>query len=166
MITRTPEEAARGVFAALHAHDLDAVRGFLADDDQQEFVPVGAFSGADSVVEFFGELLAAFPDLEFHVEDLVADDRAAAVRWRLVGTFSGTPFQGLQPCWRRIELQGADALIIVRDGRIQANTIFYDGAAFARAIGLLPARGSFVERILYALYNARMRLMRVFRRQR
>jgi steroid delta-isomerase-like uncharacterized protein len=165
-LTRTPEEAARGVFAALHAHDLDAVREFLAEDDQQEFVPVGAFAGGDDVVAFFRELLAAFPDLEFHVEDVVADERAAAVRWRLVGTFSGKPFQGLRACDRRVELRGADAMIVVRDGRIEANTIFYDGAAFARAIGLLPKRGSVVERILYGIFNTKVRIMRAFKRRR
>jgi len=163
MTPRTPEEAARGVFAALDAHDLDAVREFLADDDEQEFVPVGAFTGGDDVVGFFRELLAAFPDLEFHVEDVVADDRAAAVRWRLEGTFTGAPFQGLQAPGRRIVVRGADAMIVVSDGRIMANTIFYDGAAFARAVGLLPARGSLPERLLIELFNTRVRLRRVLR---
>ena len=135
----------------------------IRDSDEQEFVPVGAFSGGDDVIGFFRELLAAFPDLRFNVEDVVADDRAAAVRWRLEGTFTGAPFQGLQACGRRVELRGADAMIVVRDGRIRENTIFYDGASFARAVGLLPARGSLPERLLIELFNTRVRITRLLR---
>ena len=157
---RTPEETARELFAALGAHDLEAVRGHLAADDRQEFVPVGEFASADAVVEFFGAMIAAFPDLDVTVEHVVADAQAAAVRWRLEGTFTGEPFLGLQPCGRRIRLRGADAMIMVRDGRVYANTIFYDGADFARSVGLLPARGSLVERLLFVAYNTRTRVRR------
>jgi hypothetical protein len=40
------------------------------------------------------------------------------------------------------------------DGRLRHNTIHYDGASFARDIGLLPAQGSAAERGMTALFNA------------
>jgi predicted ester cyclase len=160
MPDRTAEETARGVFAALAAHDLDGVRAYLAAEDHQEFAPVGELASPEAVVAFFGDMLAAFPDLDVTVEHVVADEHCAAVRWRLEGTFTGRRFLGLEPSGRRIRLRGADAMIMVRDGEIYANTIFYDGADFARAVGLLPARGSILERLLYTAFNAKVRVRR------
>ncbi|MGB9374214.1 MAG: hypothetical protein WCA82_08655 [Jiangellales bacterium] len=41
------------------------------------------------------------------------------------------------------------------DGLLKHNTIYYDGLAFARQIGLLPAEGSSADRALQAVFNAR-----------
>jgi hypothetical protein len=87
------------------------------------------------------------------------------VRWRAVGTFSGAPYQGIQPTGKRVELRGVDGYIEVEHGLIRRNTIFYDGAGFARAVGLLPARGSRLERALLAAFNLRTRLLRLLRRR-
>jgi hypothetical protein len=85
----------------------------------------------------------------------------ACVRWRLRGTFTGEPFQGILATGRPIDIRGADATIHVKDGLIAANTIFYDGATFARQVGLLPDAGSPLERLLLAACNARTRLRRL-----
>lgn len=162
---RTAEEAARGVFAAIDAHDLDAVGSYFHPDDVEDFVPVGLFRGRGEVVGFFAELFEAFPDMRMTVEHVLADEQEAVVRWRLGGTFTGAPFQGIRPTGAEVHLRGVDAFIEVRDGLITYNTIFYDGAAFARDIGLLPARGSRAERILLAAFNLRTRL-RALRRRR
>ena len=71
--------------------------------------------------------------------DLVAQDNKVAVRWRTTGTFCGSPFQGIEPTGARVELEGLD-LLTVEDGLIHRNDAYYDGAQFARQIGLLPPR--------------------------
>ena len=50
----------------------------------------------------------------------------------------------------------------IEEGRIRRNTIYYDGASFARQIGLLPAKGSLADRALLSAFNARARAMRRF----
>jgi SnoaL-like polyketide cyclase len=92
------------------------------------------------------------------------DDVGAAVRWVASGTFTGRPFQGIQPTGRRIEPRGVDYMEI-SDGLIKKNTIFYDGAEFARQIGMLPARDTVGERLLLAAFNARVRLRSLLRRR-
>ena len=71
---------------------------------------------------------------------IVAGDTAAVVQWHAAGTFTGGPFQGIAPTGRRVEIRGVDVMEIA-DGLIQYNTIYYDGATFARQIGLLPGLG-------------------------
>ncbi len=40
-------------------------------------------------------------------------------------------------------------------GRSKSNTIYIDGLAFARQIGLLPREGSVADRLFEASFNAR-----------
>ena len=42
----------------------------------------------------------------------------------------------------------------VEDGKIVRNTAYYDGAAFARGLGLLPQRDSQGEKAMLAAFNA------------
>ena len=110
--------------------------------------------GHDAVRAFFRELFAAFPDFTMTLGRIVADDTAAVVQWHAAGTFTGGPFQGIAPTGRRVEIRGVDVMEIA-DGLIQYSTIYYDGATFARQIGLLPALGSRADQALLAAFNAK-----------
>jgi predicted ester cyclase len=156
---------ARRVFDAINRHDLTAIRACLHPDDYQTFLPAGTFDGADAVVDYFSSLFAAFPDFSITIERLVAEEDAAWVRWRAAGTFSGEPFLGIRATGRRVEVLGVDARIELQDRLIRFNTIFYDGAAFLRGVGMLPARGSRGERFLIGAFNLLTRLRRRARRR-
>jgi len=151
--TPSAEEVARGFFAAFAARDLDGMASHWHPDVIEDLVPVGVLRGPDELREFFRANLAAVPDLEMVVEAVVADDSSAMVRWRLTGTFSGEPFQGIEPNGKRIELRGSDH-IEVEKGKIVRNTAYYDGASFARAVGLLPPKDSGAEKAMLAAFNA------------
>ena len=68
-------------------------------------------------------------------------------------TLERLPFQGVDPTGRRIEIRGCDC-VEVDDGEIVRNTAYYDGAAFARGLGLLPQVGSSGEKAMMAAFNA------------
>jgi len=156
---RTPAEVARAAFEAVGRRDPDGIVEFGAVDYVDDFVAVGQFRGRDAIREFFLETFAAFPDFAMIVDRIVADEGSAVVQWHLSGTFTGAPFQGIRPSGRRVELRGVDVMQIA-DGLIQHNTIYYDGASFARQIGLLPAQGSRADRSLRLAFNAASRLRR------
>ena len=99
------------------------------------------------------------PDSRLEVRRVVADGAVAAVEWTMRGTFSGGPFQGIRATGKRVEIEGVD-VIEVRDGLQYRNSIYYDGATFARQIGMLPPLGSRADRTLLALFNVRARLRR------
>ena len=63
----------------------------------------------------------------------------------------------LTPTGRRVDIRGVDVMEIA-DGLIQHNTIYYDGATFARQIGLLPGLGSRADQALLAAFNAKTTL--------
>jgi steroid delta-isomerase-like uncharacterized protein len=163
--SRTPADVARATFDAVIAKDLDGIVAGGAPDYVDDFVPVGAFRGHDAVRGFFREMFAAFPDFEMAVDRIVADDSSAVVQWHLSGTFSGGPFLGIRPTGRRIDVRGVDVMEIA-DGLIQHNTIYYDGASFARQIGLLPAQGSRGDQLLISAFNVASRLRRAQRPSR
>ena len=156
---RTPEEVARATFDSVARRDPDAIVANNADDCVDDFVAIGVFRGKAEIRAFFVELFAAFPDFEMFVDRIVADDESAAVQWHATATFSGAPFQGVRATGRRVEIKGVDVMV-VRDGLIQRNAIYYDGASFGRQIGLLPPQGSAADRAMLGAFNAKTRLLR------
>jgi steroid delta-isomerase-like uncharacterized protein len=160
----TPREVALASIEGAIARDPDRIverahPEVYADD----IVAVGEFRGREAVRGFFAELFAAVPDYDMEVEQVIADGNAVTVRWRARGTFDGGPFQGFRPSGRPIDIRGVDVFEI--DGEhIVRNTVYYDGAAFARQIGLLPREGSFADRAAVRLFNGRARLRRLGRR--
>ena len=147
------EEIAVGYVDALSTRDPDAATAQFADEVIDDVTPVGILRGPAEVREFLGELFAAFPEVEFTVEQSTASARVCAVQWRAHGTFRGAPFQGIEPTGRRVEIRGCDC-IEVEDGKIVRLTSYYDGAAFARGLGLLPQTGSGGEKAMLAAFNA------------
>jgi steroid delta-isomerase-like uncharacterized protein len=110
----------------------------------------------EEVLAWFRGFFDAVPDLHMEVEDVaVAGEpgrERVTVRWRVTGTFSGAPFVGIEPTGRPVDLRGMD-LIDVEDGRVAANNIYYDQFAFARQIGMLPAKGSLGDRLMTGAFN-------------
>ena len=152
--SKTVEEAARSYFAALSARDPDAMAAAFHPDGVDDIVPLGVFRGPDAVRQVFRELFSAMPDATMTVDRVVADGEVAAVQWRMSGTFTGGPFQGIEPTGKRVELRGCDTVEVDADGLITRITGYYDGAAFARAIGLLPPQDSGVDKAMLAGFNA------------
>lgn len=150
---RAVEKVGRSYFEAVARRDAAAMADHWHPEGLDDLVPVGILRGPDEVRRFFAELFAAFPDAETVVDRLTADTHVCAVQWRLTGTHTGAPFQGVQPAGRRVELRGCDCLE-VEGGKIVRNTAYYDGAAVARGLGLLPARDSGGERAMIGAFNA------------
>jgi steroid delta-isomerase-like uncharacterized protein len=150
---KVTEEHALSYFEAVSRRDIDAMVAHMDDGVIEDITPVGILRGTGEVRDFFDELFAAFPDFEFTVEQCMTNANLATVQWRAIGTFRGEPFQGVEPTGRRVEVRGCDCLE-VEDGRITRNTSYYDGAAFARGLGLLPQTGSGGEKAMLAAFNA------------
>lgn len=164
--SRTAKDVALAAIQGAIERDPDQIveRG---DPEQyvDDFVAIGEFRGKDAVRAFFAEMFAAFPDFALTVERVVADGDAVAVKWRGEGNFTGGRFQGIEPTSRPVVIRGCDFLEI-ENGWIRRNTIFYDGASFARQIGMLPAKDSFADRVMLRLFNLKVRLTRPFGRRK
>jgi steroid delta-isomerase-like uncharacterized protein len=155
----SPAEIARATFDAVAKHDLDAAMSHVAPTCTDDFVALGEFRGAPAIRQFFDEMLTAFPDFDITVDRVVADGSAAVVQWNAHGTFSGGQFQGVEPTRKRVDLRGVDVMEVA-DGLVQHNTIYYDGASFARQVGMLPRSGSSADKAVVSTFNAVTKLRR------
>ena len=159
-----PAERARANFAALSRHDLSKADEWWGPDTVDHFLPVGSLRGTQEIRSYFSGLFAAIPDFRLEVERITSDGPVATVQWRATGTFDGAPFLGIEPTGRRIDLRGVDVMEWGDDGRLKENTIYYDGAEFARQVGLLPPRDSAADRALTAAFNGATKLRSRLRR--
>jgi steroid delta-isomerase-like uncharacterized protein len=149
------EETARSYFRAVSDRDPAAMAAHWDPEGVGDLVPLGlVLRGPEAVRDFFTGLFGAFPDMEFRVEAVSADNQGATVQWRAGGRFTGTPFQGIEPTGRTVEVRGCDCLEIDKEGKLTRNTAYYDGAAFARSIGMLPPQDSGADRAMVAGFNA------------
>lgn len=151
--SKAAAEVARSYFEAAAAKDPEAMAKHWHKDGVDELIPDRILRGPDEVRAYFEEVFAASTDSEFVVEDIFSEGRSVAVRWRMWGTFDGQPYMGIEATGRRFELRGCDCLEIER-GKIVRNTAYFDGAQFARDIGMLPARDSSGERAMKTAFNA------------
>jgi steroid delta-isomerase-like uncharacterized protein len=154
------EGHARSYFEALSGRNPDAMVSHWSADGVADIVPLAVLRGPEEIKAFFRELFDAFPGLETTVTRVVADDKHAVVEWRMTGTFSGGPFQGIEPTGRQVELRGLD-ILEVKEQEILTNTAYYDGAEFARQVGMLPPRDSGPERAIRNTFNAVTKVRRV-----
>ena len=154
------EQHARSYFEAIASRDLEALAGHWSEDGVEDLVPIGPLRGRDGIKDFFREMFAAMPDGQLTLQRIVAGERLAAVEWRVTGTFSGGPFQGIDPTGKPVELRGLD-LLEIADGEIVSNSAYFDGMAFARQVGMMPAQDSGTERAMKGAFNAMTKARRM-----
>jgi steroid delta-isomerase-like uncharacterized protein len=165
--TRRPSDIAREGFRVIFdERDLSDPYRFWSDESTNYFLAAGqTVRGALSLTAWFREFLAAVPDWHMEIENTFDDgDQQAVVQWRGSGTFTGGPFLGIEPTGRRVEMRGVDVFRIDGDGKVVTNTVYYDGAEFARQVGMLPPRDSAVDRLTLRAFNAGTRLKQRLKR--
>jgi len=123
-----------------NAGDLDAVMDLYAEDAVQK-MPEGTFEGRSSIHERLTRELAGFSDLIYTVGSFVEQGDAFADEWTIVGTHTGplTLPDGteLPPTGKRVEIRGME-FVLVRDGKIVIDNLYYDNMAVLAQLGLIP----------------------------
>lgn len=160
---QTPSQRTRDVFHTIfEERDFSGASDFWTDDSVDHFLAAGrTVRGERALTQWFRELFAAVPDWHLEIESTVDDgERQVVVQWHATGTFDGAPFLGIEPTGRRVEFRGVDVIRLDADGKVDTNTVYYDGAEFARQVGMLPGRGSALDRLTLAAFNAKTRLSR------
>jgi steroid delta-isomerase-like uncharacterized protein len=154
---------ARAYFEAVGRRDLDVMTEFYAPGGVGEIYGLVRLEVPTTYRAWFGDLFRAFPDFEMEIVEIVAEGEKAAVRWRATGSFSGSAsFEGLKPNGSPVKVQGCDVLT-VRDGRIQHNDAYMNGAEMMRQLGALPPAGSAPEKAMTAALNLKTRLLQRLR---
>ena len=159
----TNTELAQQIFAAINAHDIEALRGIWADDVEERF-PDKTCRGKEELSAHFKGLFAALPDFRMELVSAVEQGETVFARWKLTGTHEGV-FNGIDPTGRAISLDGMDQFTF-RDGRMAANFVVFDQMEVGRQLGLLPPDGSPPDRALKAAFNAKTKIAEALRSAR
>lgn len=157
--TTSASDVALRYFTAIGRHDLDAALECWKEGGIDHLAPVGELRAPEGIRQYFGSLFAAIPDLTYEIRETIAEGDKVVVWWRIRGTFTGGPFDGMRATGRQIEIEGLD-YVRVEDGLISRNDSYWDDSSVARQLGLLPAKGSRQERSLKGLLNLKTRLTR------
>jgi predicted ester cyclase len=136
----------RDEIAAFYAHRADAwkrldSKALAADhavDGTIESPNAGHVKGRALIEEIYRMWFAAFPDLEFRIDDLVIDGDHTVVVATILGTDSGG-FMGLPPSGKRFKMT-ACLIATIGDHEIVHERRVYDFTGLLVQIGMLKAR--------------------------
>ena len=101
--------AAAVVERVMNQGDLDAVEEYYAGDYvEHDVLPPTILPGLEGMKQLFHTLRAAFPDLRYNIEDVVADGdkvvQRVTGRGTLRGPFFGLPATGRSASWSEIHI--------------------------------------------------------------
>jgi predicted ester cyclase len=85
--------------------DLSVIDELIGPDFLGHGVPAGTPRGPEGFRQFYASLRAAFPDLRYTVEDMIAENDRVVVRWRWEGTHQGR-FKDIAPTGKRASMTG------------------------------------------------------------
>ena len=83
-------------------------------------------------------LYTAFPDLNWIIEDMIAEGDKVVVRFRASGTQKGA-FQGIPPTERQIIMTGV-AIYRIAGGKIAEDWAIMDALSIMRQLGVIPGQ--------------------------
>jgi steroid delta-isomerase-like uncharacterized protein len=116
---------------------LDAVDEFIAPDYILRTAAQGMPNGRDLARDAIAAYLAAFPDLNIEVEELVAEDDRVVGCFRFTGTHQGDLF-GIAPSGARIYVRQI-AIYRIREGQIVDEWEVSDQLGLMQQVGAMPA---------------------------
>ncbi|MFJ6793268.1 ester cyclase [Streptomyces sp. NPDC091268] len=138
------EALVRTCLAAISEADADGWLACYTDDAVSWDEPLDSFwrgrAGLEAGVRSW---LAAIPDTRMELRGVFADDRAGACEWTMTGTLEGA-LDGLPPQLaalargKSFSMSGATVYRFSEDGRIRAESLYWDLAGVLTQFGLLP----------------------------
>ncbi len=115
---------------------LDLIDELIAPDfvEHEEFPDLPP--GREGVKQVFAMFLEAFPDLHFHIKDLVAEGDKVVARVTMHGTHEGS-FMGIAPTGKEIFVQAIDILRFA-DGKAIEHWGVTDQMSMMQQLGANP----------------------------
>lgn len=110
----------------------------VADDYVGHFPPNPTLHGPEDLKRFNAQSVAAFPDVQVTIEDLVTEGDEVVVRWTLRGTHDGELRGGIPATGRGVEVSGI-TISRIRNGKVVESWGNYDLLGMLQQLGVRPA---------------------------
>ncbi len=119
----------------LNNGDFSLVTTMVRDDFIDNSPAPGQEGGLDGLLKRVTTLRSAIPDLNFHVEELLADGDRVVAKWTFTGTLR-TPFMGMEPTKDGLVIRGLD-YIRMTDGKVRERWQFVNQTEVLKRLGVL-----------------------------
>lgn len=96
----------------------------------------GRVGGLEGARRFISMLHAGMSNIEYTVEDMIAEDDKVVYRWLLRATHSGV-FMGVPPTGNQVTMTGIDIIRLV-NGKIVESWVNADAFGLLQQLGVLP----------------------------
>ena len=97
--------------------------------------------GAEGYMSVVALMRASFPDVQWKLEDMVADEKTVAVCWLCSGTFTGNaPFAGIEPNGRSFATTVMNFYSFDDEGKIVNDVAAVGIAGILKGIGAMGGR--------------------------
>jgi steroid delta-isomerase-like uncharacterized protein len=132
--------ALRGIEEVWNQGNLDAADEIYATDYvyHDPGNPAG-WHGLEGIKQAVSTYRAAYPDLHFTVEDIVAEGDKVVVRWTGVGTHNGE-LMGIPPTGKLVATPGLN-LIRYKEGKAVEEWSGWDTLGMMQQLGVIPPMG-------------------------
>ena len=119
-----------------NVHDLEGVIATFGDAARYDDEPWGAhYEGRDQVREFYGQLMAALPDLSIEIVQRHVAAETIVLEVIIRGTQLGA-WRGLPATGRKLEIPLCGIYTFSPDDRLAGERIYYDRAMVLRQLGV------------------------------
>ena len=128
----------RRLYDFINAGDIAGFGRQLADNFIEHNELPGLPPTKAGVVQYFRLLLAAFPDLQMHVDDVIASGDKAVARLQVTGTHQGE-FMGIPATGNSVAMKLIDITRFGDDGLAREHWGVADQLALMQQLGVIPA---------------------------
>lgn len=121
---------------AHNRNNLDALDELVAVNLISHALFPGTPPGLEGAKMLHKALAAAFPDMDYHIEELMAEGDKVVARWTSTGTFKGE-LMGIPPTGKAFDVTGI-SIFRIADGKIVEHWANQDDLLFYQQLGLTP----------------------------
>jgi steroid delta-isomerase-like uncharacterized protein len=139
MPAQDPKAVIRRWVEAWNAQDLDAAEELLAPEFLRHDANLPAVVGPQAERQYIADTLAAFPDLHFEIEQLIADGDLVAARYLVQGTHRGE-FLGIAGTGRSVSIQAVESYRLA-GGKLAEQWVVMDALGLLQQLGAVPGPG-------------------------
>ena len=137
----TPEEnklfIRQFVEETINSKNLDALGKLVAENFVEQVPFPGQGPGREGLRYAIGIFLSAFPDIQWIVDEQIAEGEKVVSRFTWTGTHQGE-FLGIPPKGKRVKVWGV-VMDVVRDGMLSESRIIMDTMGLLQQLGAIPA---------------------------
>jgi steroid delta-isomerase-like uncharacterized protein len=120
-----------------NGHNLAALDEFMSDDLVDHSVPPGLPPGREGTRQVFTMYIAAFPDLQATIDDLIAAGDKVVIRGTVCGTHQGE-LMGIPATRKRVTFTGIH-IFRIAGGKIAEHWLEMDTLGLLQQLGAVPA---------------------------